>query len=493
MKSLLHFLLLLLFCFFFGKTRAQYSPNYEFRAVWVATVENIDWPSKRTLSVAEQQAEFIRLVEMHHRNGMNALIVQIRPAADAFYSSSLEPWSEYLTGKQGLPPVPYYDPLEFMIRETHKRGMEFHAWLNPYRAVFNIIRSSVAPNHISKQHPEWFVNYGDKKYFNPGIPAVRTHVAEVVKDIVKRYSIDAIHMDDYFYPYKIPGREFPDQSAFLLYGKGMTKDEWRRSNCDSIIVLLHRTIRNTNPKVKFGISPFGVWRNKHQDPMGSETRSGPTNYDELYADVLLWLQKGWIDYIAPQLYWERGHALAAYDILLRWWNEHGYGKHLYIGHGIYRAGSNTAWKNRNEIPEQITSLRNHENVQGSIYYNSSSFNKNPNGWNDSLQQNYYRYPALVPPMHWIDNTIPPQPLVEKANEHMYKLAYKGEEKIKGFAVFINQGKEEPDFGNSQLVLFIPADKTAVIDVTKLPEAKGKKVLIASVDTDNNVSPLRWLQ
>lgn len=493
MKSLLRILPLSLFLVLFLHTKAQYSPNYEFRAAWVATVENIDWPSKRTLSTEEQKAEFIKLVEMHHRNGMNALIVQIRPSADAFYPSSLEPWSEYLTGKQGLPPSPYYDPLEFMIQETHKRGMEFHAWLNPYRAVFNILRSSIAPNHISKQHPEWFVTYGDKKYFNPGIPEVRDHVSAVVKDIVKRYAIDAIHMDDYFYPYKIPGREFPDQSTFQQYGKGMTKNEWRRSNCDSIIVQLQQTIRKTNPKVKFGISPFGVWRNKHQDPMGSETRSGPTNYDELHADVLLWLQKGWIDYIAPQLYWERGHALASYNILLRWWNEHSYERHLYIGHGIYRSGSNTAWKNRNEIPEQIKALRSYENVQGSIYYNSSVFNRNPNGWNDSLQQNYYRYPALVPPMPWIDNTIPPQPLVEKANEHTYKLAYKGEEKIKGFAVFMHQGKEEPDFANSQLILFIPGDKTAIIDLSKLPETKNKNVLIASVDTDNNVSPLRLLQ
>ena len=269
MKSLLRILPLLLFLTLFLHPKAQYSPNYEFRAAWVATVENIDWPSKRTLSTEEQQAEFIKLVEMHHRNGMNALIVQIRPSADAFYPSSFEPWSEYLTGKQGLPPSPYYDPLEFMIQETHKRGMEFHAWLNPYRAVFNILRSSIAPNHISKQHPEWFVTYGDKKYFNPGIPEVRDHVSAVVKDIVKRYAIDAIHIDDYFYPYKIPGREFPDQSTFLKYGKGMTKDEWRRSNCDSIIVQLQQTIRKTNPKVKFGISPFGVWRNKHQDPMGS--------------------------------------------------------------------------------------------------------------------------------------------------------------------------------------------------------------------------------
>jgi uncharacterized lipoprotein YddW (UPF0748 family) len=474
-------------------TNAQtHSPNYEFRAAWVATVENIDWPSKRGLSVEAQQAEFIRLVDMHQRNGMNALVVQIRPSADAFYPSNFEPWSEYLTGKQGVPPIPYYDPLSFMIEETHKRGMEFHAWLNPYRAVFNILRSSVVPNHISKTTPEWFVTYGDKKYFNPGIPEVRAYTAKVVKDIVSRYPIDGIHMDDYFYPYKIPGKEFPDQASFLQYGKGMKKDEWRRSNCDSIIVLLQKTIRAANPKVRFGISPFGVWRNKSQDPMGSDTRSGPTNYDELYADVLLWLQKGWIDYIAPQLYWERGHRLADYDVLLRWWNEHSYERHLYIGHGIYRAGSNTAWKNRNEIPEQIKGLRTFNTTQGSIFYNSSIFNRNPNGWNDSLQQNYYRYPALPPPMYWIDNTIPAQPLIERVgnnNPQSVRLVYKGEEKIKGFAVFMHEGKGAADFDNSQLIQFIVADKTAMINLASIAEAKGKRLLVASVDTDNNVSPL----
>lgn len=485
--------ILALICLLFYTIQAQsqlHSPNYEFRAAWVATVENIDWPSKRGLSVQAQKAEFIRLVDMHQRNGMNALIVQIRPSADAFYPSTLEPWSEYLTGKQGLPPDPYYDPLAFMIEETHKRGMEFHAWLNPYRAVFNILRSSLIPNHLTKTTPQWFVTYGDKKYFNPGIPEVREYTAKVVEDIVKRYAVDGIHMDDYFYPYKIPGKEFPDQATFLKYGKGMTKDAWRRSNCDSIIVLLQKTIRKANPKVKFGISPFGVWRNKSQDPMGSDTRSGPTNYDELHADVLLWLQKGWIDYIAPQLYWERGHALASYDVLLRWWNEYSYDRHLYIGHGIYRAGSNTAWKNRNEIPEQIKALREFKTTHGSIYYNSNVFNRNPNGWNDSLQQNYYRYPALPPPMYWIDNTAPAQPLIERTEgSQKVKLVYNGEDSIKGFAIFMHEGKGEADFNNSQLIRFIVANKTSTIDLQSFTEAKGKRLLVASVDTDNNVSPL----
>ena len=370
MKNQTHFILAVLLILIGNTSTAQTSPNYEFRGVWIATVENIDWPAKKNLSVAEQKASFTRLLDLHQSNGMNAIVMQIRPTGDAFYPSQYEPWSEYLTGKQGLPPNPYYDPLEFMINETHKRGMEFHAWLNPYRAVFNVFKSSVSPSHITKIHPDWFVVYGDKKYFNPGVPEVRQHTVRVVKDLLTRYDLDAIHMDDYFYPYRIPGKEFPDQKTFEKYNNGLSKDSWRRSNCDSIIVDIHTVIKNTNPRVKFGISPFGVWRNKSQDPMGSDTKAGVTNYDDLYADILLWLSKGWIDYVTPQLYWERGHKLADYDILLKWWNENGYGKHLYIGHGIYRGGSNEAWKNKNQIPEQIQALRKYATTQGSVYFSS---------------------------------------------------------------------------------------------------------------------------
>ena len=417
-------------------TKAQQSPNYEFRGVWVASVENIDWPSKKTLTVAQQKEEYINLLNMHQANGMNAVVVQIRPAGDALYPSQYEPWSEYLTSKQGLPPVPYYDPLEFMILETHKRGMEFHAWINPYRAVFNLSKSSIAPTHVTKLHPEWFVVYGDKKYFNPGLPEVREHTIRVIKDIVARYDIDAIHMDDYFYPYRIAGKEFPDQKTFEQYGNGLNKDNWRRSNCDSIIVQLFRTIRTTNARVKFGISPFGVWRNKTQDPMGSDTKAGQTNYDDLYADILLWLDKGWIDYVTPQLYWERGHKLADYDVLLKWWNDYGYGKHIYIGQAIYRAGSNEAWRNKNELPNQIQELRKYKTTQGSIYFNSKVFEKNPNGWNDSLKNNYYKYPALIPPMPWINNDTPEQPIIKQLNSNVLQLTYTGTLGLKGFGIFL---------------------------------------------------------
>jgi uncharacterized lipoprotein YddW (UPF0748 family) len=476
---------------FSGNTQATI--NYEFRAVWVATVDNIDWPSSKTISVAEQKAEFIKLLDMHQQNGMNAVIVQIRPAADALYPSQIEPWSEFLTGKQGVAPSPLYDPLEFMIKETHKRGMEFHAWMNPYRAVFNLKTSSIAANHLTKTHPEWFLVYGDKKYFNPALPEVRQHTVRVVKDIVSRYDIDAIHMDDYFYPYRIAGKEFPDQASYLKYGKGMEKENWRRSNCDSIIKQLFETIRSTNARVKFGISPFGIWRNKSQDPMGSETKGGQTNYDDLYADILLWLDKGWVDYVVPQLYWERGHKLADYDVLLDWWNQHTYGRQMYIGHGFYRAGTNPAWRNADEIPKQIQALRKYKNTQGSVYFNSKVFEKNPLGWNDSLRNNYYYYPALVPPMPWIDDAIPVQPTITKLPNGLLELTNHGTEKIKAFAVFILDKGLPVKLVNAQLVQVIISEKSAHLDISKVPDTEGKRICVASVDRNNNVSQLLELK
>ena len=377
-------------------------PAQEFRGVWIATVDNIDWPNRGDGKPASQRAEFIRQLDMHKKNGMNAVIVQIRPAADAFYPSTYEPWSQWLTGIQGRAPAPYYDPVAFMIEETHKRGMEFHAWLNPYRANFNVRTASIASNHVTKIHPGWFVTYGTTKYFEPSNQDAQQFVVNIVRDIVSRYDIDAIHMDDYFYPYRIAGKEFPDAAAYIKSGSKLSKDDWRRSNVDSIILKLSIAIKKTKPTVKFGVSPFCVWRNKDRDPEGSDTKAGQTNYDDLYADILLWLENGWVDYVAPQLYLEIGHNRVAYETMLEWWAKHAYGRHIYIGHGIYRAfEKNAAWKNPKELPNQIKLLREYPEIQGSIYFSSKSFDRNPNGWNDSLRNNYYRLPASIPEMDWL--------------------------------------------------------------------------------------------
>jgi uncharacterized lipoprotein YddW (UPF0748 family) len=376
--------------------------NPEFRGVWIATVDNIDWPKRGDHNPTSQRADYIRLLDLHQKNGMNAVIVQVRPAADAFYPSSLEPWSQWLTGKQGQAPIPFYDPLQFMIDEAHKRGMEFHAWLNPYRANFNVKTASIAANHITKLHPDWFLTYGDKKYFDPSNKQAQQFVVKVVQDIVSRYDVDAIHMDDYFYPYRIAGKEFPDAAAYLKARTKLSKDDWRRSNVDSIIRHLSVAIKQVKPWVKFGISPFSVWRNKDRDERGSDTRAGQTNYDDLYADILLWLKNEWIDYVAPQLYLEIGHDKIDYKVMLDWWSKNSYGRHVYIGHGVYRANErNAAWKNPKELPNQIRMLRNNSNVHGSIFYSSKIFENNPNGWNDSLRNNYYRKPVPVPVMPWL--------------------------------------------------------------------------------------------
>jgi uncharacterized lipoprotein YddW (UPF0748 family) len=386
-------------CFVFAQVM---SANYEFRGVWIATVDNIDWPSKGMTDAESQKAEYIRQLDMHQKNGMNAVIVQVRPAADAFYPSPYEPWSQWLTGTQGKPPFPYYDPLQFMIEEAHKRGMEFHAWCNPYRANFNISNASIAPNHITRTHPEWFLTYGDTKYFDPSNKQAQDFVVNVIRDIVQRYNIDAIHMDDYFYPYRIAGKEFPDEAAYRKSKSNISKADWRRSNVDSIIQKISNAIKKIKPYCKFGVSPFGVWRNKDMDTEGSDSQAGQTNYDDLYANILLWMYKGWIDYVAPQLYLEIGNPRIDYEKMVDWWSKHSYGRHVYIGHGVYRANEKSkAWKNPDELPNQIKILRNNSKIQGSIYFSSTTFNSNPNGWNDSLQNNYYKSPALIPKMEWL--------------------------------------------------------------------------------------------
>lgn len=373
----------------------------EFRGVWIATVDNIDWPKKNQYQVEDQKKEFIRQLDLHRRNGMNAVIVQVRPATDAFYPSPYEPWSQWLTGTQGKPPVPFYDPLAYTIKEAHDRGFEYHAWCNPYRANFSIGKTSISKTHITRLHPEWFVQYGSTLYFDPGNKEGQAWVVEVIRDMVSRYDIDAVHMDDYFYPYRIAGKEFPDAVSFARYGNGMSKDDWRRSNVDSIILKVSNVIKQTKPWVKFGISPFGVWRNKRDDPEGSDTKAGVTNYDDLYADILLWLKMKWIDYVAPQIYFEFTQPNAPYQALLDWWNDHTYGRHCYIGLGIYKAGTSAAWRDRTLIPREVEALRKKDKVQGAVYFSSTTFDSNPLGWNDSLRNNFYSMPAKIPLMEWL--------------------------------------------------------------------------------------------
>ncbi len=476
-------------------------PNYEFRAAWIATVANIDWPTRGNYDSESQKREFIQLLDMHQRNGMNAVIVQVRPATDAFYPSPYEPWSQWLTGKQGKAPFPYYDPLEFMVTETHKRGMEFHAWCNPYRAEMAIGQSSIAANHVTRTNPGWFLTYGNKRYFDPGNKEAQDHVVKVIRDLVKRYKVDGVHFDDYFYPYRIPGKEFPDHASYRKYGNGMSRDEWRRSNVDSIIVKLKDAIREEDRFCKFGISPFGVWRNEDKDPLGSATTAGVTNYDDLYADILLWLKNGWIDYVAPQLYWEIGHKAAPYEVLLDWWSKNSYGRHCYIGIAMYRAGSNNAWKNPNELPGQIRALREYPNVQGAIYFSSKSFVNNPNGWCDSLQNNYYKDPAMVPPMPWLDTVRPEAPFVSiDAASDSASLVINIEKAFdmrntRSFVIYAIDPKENTGGDSkSESILKVISSPTSQSTIKlSREEIKNKIVAVSCIDIKNNESDLVWIE
>ncbi|NML19903.1 family 10 glycosylhydrolase [Pseudoflavitalea sp. G-6-1-2] len=472
----------------------QAQPTSEFRAAWIATVDNIDWPSRGNYNTESQKAEYIRMLDMHQRNGLNAVVVQVRPAADAFYPSQYEPWSQWLTGKQGTPPSPFYDPLEFMIEEAHKRGMEFHAWCNPYRAEFSIGKVPIAPTHVTKLHPEWFVTYGTTRYFDPGNREAQEFVVKVVRDIVSRYNVDAIHFDDYFYPYRLPGKEFPDWSSYNKYGKGLTKDEWRRANVDSIIVKLSRAIKDENPQVKFGISPFGVWRNADKDPMGSATRAGVTNYDDLYADILLWLREGWIDYVAPQLYWEFGQKAAPYEVLIDWWSKHTYGRHCYVGLGIYRAGSNAAWRDKTQLPRQIRELRQYPTVQGAIYFSSKSFQSNPFGWNDSLRTNYYKQPARIPDMPWLDSLLPARPTVQAVaviNNGLLIQVKKSDfdtRPIKGFRIYACYiDGPNNNFYNSALVTTLFQGDSVSFHAPLPPDKKFARFYLTTLDEQNKES------
>lgn len=389
------------------------APKREFRAAWIATVANIDWPSKPGLPSQVQQQEFINRLDELKALGCNVAIVQIRPVADALYPSTIEPWCHYLTGRQGQPPFPYYDPLKFMIEETHKRNMEFHAWFNPFRALMDSRKNLNPHSHVTFQHSDWIINYDGKSLIDPGNPDARAYVIKVITDVVKRYDIDAVHLDDYFYPYRVAGKEFGDARSYARYGQGSTsKDDWRRGNVNLFISQLNAEIKAIKPFVQLGISPFGVWRNSNHDPEGSPTHAGQTDYDDLYADVLLWMRKGWIDYLLPQLYWEHNHHAAAFNILLPWWAEHAYGRHVYYGLGVYRMlnAHSGSWTGTGEIMSQIRDLRHYPN-SGYAFYSASCFDKLP-AIRDSIRYHANATLAMPPTMRWLDSIAPAAPALK---------------------------------------------------------------------------------
>ena len=378
-------------------------PKREFRAAWIQSVNG----QFRGMPTEKLKQNLIGQLNSLQKAGINAIIFQVRPEADALYASRLEPWSRFLTGVQGKAPEPYWDPMQFMIDECHKRGMEFHAWINPYRTK-TTLKSELAPNHVYNIHPEWFVTYGDQLYFDPALPESRRHICMVVSDIVSRYDVDAIHMDDYFYPYPIKGKDFPDDASFARFGGGFSnKGDWRRSNVNVLIKKLHETIREIKPWVKFGVSPFGIYRNESSDPLGSKTK-GLQNYDDLYADVLLWAREGWIDYNIPQIYWHIGHPVADYETLVKWWARNTENRPLFIGQSVMNTVQNADPKNPsiNQLPRKMALQRAYQTIGGSCQWSASAVVENVGKYRDALIAEYHKYPALPPVFDFIDNEAP---------------------------------------------------------------------------------------
>lgn len=376
-----------------------------FRGVWIATVANIDWPSTAAVGdPAKQQQEMVEMLDSIQTLGMNAVIFQVRPTADAMYQSELEPWSHWLTGQQGVwrdtnklqdEWEMAYDPLEFVTTEAHERGMAVHAWLNPYRVTIGKMDTAMlAPNHLMRLHPDWFWKYGDQWYFEPGLDETREWICMVVEDVVCRYDVDAIHMDDYFYPYPLYRTTIPDAACFMAHPRGFTDIKaWRRNNVNMAIEAISQTIHMTKPWVEFGISPFGVWRNHNRDSLGSATTAGLTNYDHLYADVLYWIRQGWLDYVIPQLYWEIGRKAADYQVLAHWWaNAVQDDCKLYIGMAPYRLdreGEAAAWHHGNEIVRQMELNRTIDRIEGECFYSAKPLLKNPLHVCDSIRVRYH--------------------------------------------------------------------------------------------------------
>ena len=370
----------------------------EFRGAWIQCV-NGQFQGMGTQKM--QQTLAYQLDELQ-KDGVNAIIFQVRPECDALYESRLEPWSRFLTGQQGKAPSPYWDPLQWMIEQCHKRGMELHAWINPYRAKTKGT-TELAVNHIAVKHPELCFDYDGLTILNPAYKENRDFICEVAKDIVTRYDVDGIHMDDYFYPYPVAGVAIPDEAIYRLYGKGFRNiGDWRRNNVNLFIKQFYETVHIAKPWVKVGISPFGIYRNRKSDANGSHT-NGLQNYDDLYADVLLWVNQGWLDYCVPQVYWEIGNKAADYDTLIRWWNDYAGARPLFIGEDIERTVKFSQQEQKRRLSQQM------QNVKGTVLWYAKAAVDNIGNYGKVLRRNYWRYPALQPEMPFIDNTKPGKP------------------------------------------------------------------------------------
>ncbi len=416
-------------------------PQREFRAVWVATVDNIDWPSKRDLSTDAARMELVALLDKAASLHMNAVILQVRPMADALYDSKLEPWSEFLTGAQGAAPKPSWDPLRFAVAESHRRGMELHAWFNPFRAWHPAAKSPPAKNHVSIQQPGWVKTYGEFRWLDPGDPKARTYSLKVMQDVVDRYDIDGLHIDDYFYPYPIKGQDFPDDHSYETYRSGggsLGRADWRRANVDHFVRAMYQMVKKAKPWVKVGISPFGIYR----PGIPEGIQSGVDQYDGLYADARKWLGEGWCDYFTPQLYWKVGAPHQAYHTLLQWWQSQNVkGRQMWPGNFASQLESPSGWP-ASELLDQIDITRKQSGVSGNVFFSMKPFLQDSKGIDETLLSGPYKDSALVPECPWLGGTPPAKPTLENVRlAAWWKATVKAPKNVQTLAVWSRYGSK----------------------------------------------------
>lgn len=485
----------LLFAAISGSTLAQTSaaPDAgipaaprEFRGVWVATVSNIDWPSKSSLPVTQQQAELIRLLDRAREMKLNAVLLQVRPASDALYHSALEPWSEFLTGRQGQPPVPFYDPLQFAVEEAHKRGLELHAWFNPYRVSMPGMKTRAA-NNLSLTRPDLVRQYGTHQWLDPGEKGTQDHVLNVILDVVRRYDIDGVHFDDYFYPYKSynKGADFPDDASWQKYkaaGGTLSRSDWRRENVNILVRNVNQAVHALKPHIRFGIAPFGIWQPGH--PPGVV---GLNSHEELYNDSRKWVQEGWVDYIAPQLYWKVTAPRQPYPALVKWWVEQSsrQGRHVWPGLIPSRVtGKSDGWK-ASEIVDQIVATRRQPGATGHILFSFKPLMRDVGGIATALTGQVYRGRALVPASPWLDNQPPSAPAAaavaaDNPGEMVVRWQGTGSEPAWLWGIYAR-------IGNSWVFEVLPAGQTSM----KFPRTGAgapSVVAVSAVDRVGNESP-----
>ena len=455
-------------------TVATEAQKREMRGAWIQCVNG----QFQGLGKEKMQQTLTYQLDELQKDGVNTIIFQVRPECDALYESKLEPWSRFLTGKQGQAPSPYWDPLQWMIEQCHKRGMELHAWINPYRAKTKTTKQ-LASNHIAVRKPMNCFSYDDLFILNPGIAENRDFICEVAKDIVSRYDVDGIHMDDYFYPYPVKGETIPDEEQFRLFNNGIKDiNDWRRYNVNLFIEQFYKTVHETKPWVKVGISPFGIYRNKKSSPIGSET-NGTQNYDDLYADILLWVNNGWLDYNVPQIYWEIGNKAADYETLINWWSRHASGRPLVIGEDVERTVKYPDPQNANshQLPAKMRLHRQLPAVKGTVLWYAKAAVDNVGNYGTALRNNYWRYPALQPSMPFISDKAPKKvtkvkPIWTSDGYVLFWTAPKGQnwqdEAVK-YVVYRFAAGEKVDIND-------PTKIVAIITSTyyKLPYADGKK-------------------